>query len=219
MLIQAEHPPGSSPQDDSFGTAVGGGQPGQPGLYWAGAQEVGAFARKGPAPAELHAPGGAPEMVCPFCSAGSTCPDAEEEGGADDLQKTRRRRRVRKQRKVNRFGKWWKNFGYGGPKYCLRCSEARPDKRRRSLGLSCRDLVPYPCCVFLSQPCRNLVATLSRNLVAQPCRNLVAQPCRATLSRNLVVTLSQLGRSSATTSCARSPTRPTARARTRARTA
>ena len=62
-----------------------------------------------------------PENMCPFCF------NSDSATG-----KTRQRRALKKrERKIPKLGRWWRQFGYTGPKYCQRCSEVVRDHLMR----------------------------------------------------------------------------------------
>lgn len=68
-----------------------------------------------------------PANTCPFCSL--------------DLPngKTRQRRMLKRERQRPKFGRWWRQAGYSGPKYCQRCSEVFRDHimRQKPNSASC----------------------------------------------------------------------------------
>ena len=62
---------------------------------------------------------GALDVNCPFCLG-----DGWNRDG-----RTRQRRVIEssRKRKTPKMGRWWRQFGYDGPKYCQRCSEVFRD--------------------------------------------------------------------------------------------
>jgi hypothetical protein len=83
------------------------------------------------------------EAMCPFCSQQHV--DEAGEGGG----KTRLRRALKRQRKVHKIGRWWRQFGYNGPRYCQRCSEVVRDHlmRQKANSANCSRNAPCDDCI------------------------------------------------------------------------
>jgi hypothetical protein len=75
---------------------------------------------------------------CPFCQ-------CEGEDKIESDLKQRRRRHMKRERSRLKLGKWWKSYGYEGPKYCQRCSEVFRDHIMRQLSNSAGCGREHPC--------------------------------------------------------------------------
>lgn len=70
--------------------------------------------------------------TCPFCI---VLPNG----------KTRQRRVLKRERQRPKFGRWWRQAGYNGPKYCQRCSEVFRDHIMRQKPNSASCTRDHPC--------------------------------------------------------------------------
>jgi hypothetical protein len=74
-------------------------------------------------------------------SAAIQCPFCTSEGSG----KTRQRRMLKRERQRPKFGRWWRQAGYSGPKYCQRCSEVFRDHIMRQKPNSAQCSRENPC--------------------------------------------------------------------------
>ena len=74
--------------------------------------------------------------ACPFCT------------DEPPFGKTRQRRVLKRERQRPKFGRWWRQAGYSGPKYCQRCSEVFRDHimRQKPNSASCTRSNPCDDC-------------------------------------------------------------------------
>ena len=109
---------------------------------------------------------GAMTPACPFCQfseqdAAST-QDARHSATADasTAGPQRQRRIMKKTRRVNKMGMWWKKYGYVGHAYCQRCSELFRDHiiRQSSNSAGCNRKKP---CV----DCSKILGSFARPLM------------------------------------------------------
>eukprot|EP01050_Picozoa_sp_SAG11_P005278 SAG11_NODE_365_length_10153_cov_3.204695_3_plen_1077_part_00 len=91
---------------------------------------------------------------CPFCMNETPYPFPEPvanvAGGVVSPSNAgepvqRRRRQMKRERNRLKLGKWWKSYGYNGPKYCQRCSEIFRDHIMRELSNSANCKRNSPC--------------------------------------------------------------------------
>ena len=80
-----------------------------------------------------------------LCAVGG-CPFCQDNGSDEETDvKQRRRRQMERERNRLKLSKWWKSYGYNGPKYCQRCSEVFRDHIMRQLSNSARCIRQRPC--------------------------------------------------------------------------
>ena len=108
---------------------------------------------------------GAVTPACPFCQLSeqdaTRTQDARHSATADVSTAGQRQRRImKKTRRVNKMGMWWKKYGYVGDAYCQRCSELFRDHIIRQLSNSAGCNRKKPCV-----DCRKVLGSFARPLM------------------------------------------------------